>query len=111
MQLGGVVRIVVTAVLVCLSAMAVAAAQGDRKDEAPVLTEVQRLQLEKAILVLQNTQLRLQLAQDDLSRSRLELQDVLKGLPKKDGWQFDIQKFVYVPVPTTTAAPAGDAQK
>lgn len=78
-------------------------------DEPPILTQVQRLQLEKAILVFQNTQLRLQLAQDDHTRSRLELQDVFKGLPTKEGWQFDLQKFAYVKV--EPAAPAGAAPK
>lgn len=72
-----------------------------KSDEPPALTEVQRLQVEKAILVYQNTQLRLQLAQDDHTRSQLQLQDVLKGLPQKDGWAFDVNKFVYVKKPKT----------
>ena len=60
-------------------------------NEVPTLTEVQRLQIQNAIL-------RVQLAQSELDRTK-EAANVLIYTLQKPGYALDLERLVYVPIP------------
>ena len=60
-------------------------------NEVPTLTEVQRLQIQNAIL-------RVQLAQSELDRMK-EAANVLIHALQKPGYALDLERLVYVPIP------------
>jgi hypothetical protein len=60
--------------------------------QAPLLTDVQRLQIQNAVL-------RVQLAQSELQRVTEAANALIHSL-QKPGYTLDLDKFVYVPVPT-----------
>lgn len=80
------------AMWLCLMAVPVAGA------EAPTLTEVQQLKLRASLQTVEIAQLRLQLAQQDFDRARLDTQELLRTL-QQPGYRLDLNKLTYVPVP------------
>jgi hypothetical protein len=71
--------------------------------DSPVLTEVQKLQLQNAIQKMQLAQAAIQLAQVEFDKSRDSAQALLKGL-QVPGYELNLETMTYVkaaPPPVT----------
>lgn len=69
---------------------------GDPK--APVLTEVQKLQLQNLTQRLEIAQLRMQAAQADFQAARTEIETLVKSL-QVEGYNLDLQSLTYTKKP------------
>jgi hypothetical protein len=70
-------------------------------DAAPVLTEMQKLQVQNLALAIENSQLKAenaqlktQLAHGDFDKARTAIGELLKSL-QKDGYDLDLQTMTY----------------
>ena len=103
-------KIVIATVLVLVTSITFGAAQKITQNNGvvnsvkealgakPVLQQVQRLELQIALKNLENAQLRLNIAQQDVQRAKLAAQSVLRDLDKP-GWVISTQTWDYVEAP------------
>lgn len=92
---GVVVRLLVGLTL----ALAVATLQVQAQDapgQAPVLTDLQRLQVTTVLQAIELAQLRAQLAQKDFDAARQQLAELARRL-ERPGWELDLQAMTYRP--------------
>lgn len=82
-------RVVLLVMVVSLSAHAA---------EAPVLTDVQTLKLQNAILRVQLTEARVRSAQIEFEQARQAANVLIHGL-QQPGYALDLDRLVYVPKP------------
>lgn len=72
---------------------------------APQLTDVQKLQVQNALLRLEAAQLRATLAQGDVEKARAEGSQLVAAL-NVPGYELDLQTLTYVKTPEPVKTPA-----
>lgn len=101
-------RIVLALALVVSLGAAAALAQNQTAPAsaaAPQLTDVQKLQVQNALLRLEAAQLRATLAQADVDKARADGSQLVAAL-NVPGYELDVQTLTYVKTPEPVKTPA-----